>query len=860
MANCSLAGLTSGDHASNIDVLNFKNTLRGYRPNLEPQIFRQFRKIIYLNLQNSSISHLPNDVFFGLHRVENINLSFNKIKHLNGVVFKSLPSLRSLNLRGNLLSISPLEVIVSETLQYLDMGYCSLSSIPLYAFTSAPNLRHLILDGNDIQNLEYNALPRGLTYLNLANNNIVNAPINVFNSLTHLLHLDIRDNPINCSCTLLVYQDTLSGRAGIMEEVVCNNPPHLAGKKISAVNENQLCRHDYVHESDWNSLVYHRNNVHKRSKGEYSYDSERDDAMMNDGPLDLREPAEVMFTNDETNQMGSHMEARVSISSEGELENIASSTNTSEPEMMENDHFTKPEHESTETSVGDVEPATEATQPEESSQGEEIQSASQVANDNLIKEDSYTDGVSSTNDHSNTLHVLDDPSSSFKTLPSTVSESENTQNDQLPLEGVTETTEQIESKTEAIDEITIPTTQIADTSTPLAWPTIADQPDYNYDSQHDYIGSDNVTSSETLDTNSEPSDVFEGSGDDTEATSVSDSPSSTISFMEEHENETESSSFHTVSDDLDIVHSTVATEITSPSTDIDDVPLTTVVEPESTTEGSTEASITEMTPPELVSSSSESPSPSPEMSEPSTTEWSWTDLFSHVSTEPSSTEIVTSESSKTSSTTSSFWNENERDTASSSSTTEAEEIPPTSIRKGKTLHTLSDTTLPNEVELVKQNVGSTKNENIESYPSRPQSEKSAVLSSLAYTVPALLLALILVILTVIVCRRKRRNSKHIIRLPVDPETAAGTELQDMLLPKPPENGIKVLPKNYTNGTTPVTNGKAKEPQDKEEMVPVLSPDPEPEWDEKPEPIEAVTARMTVIAPPQTPIFIQKPLT
>ena len=101
---------------------------------------------------------------------------------------------------------------------------------------------YMSLDGNRLQTLKYNSLPRGLIYLNIANNMMINVPIELLTSLTSLRRLDLSGNPINCTCPLMDLQDWFSGRGVTFDnEVICASPPQYAGRSWNEVNENELC-------------------------------------------------------------------------------------------------------------------------------------------------------------------------------------------------------------------------------------------------------------------------------------------------------------------------------------------------------------------------------------------------------------------------------------------------------------------------------------------------------------------------------------------------------------------------------------------------------------------------------------------
>ncbi|KAL1123243.1 hypothetical protein AAG570_002330 [Ranatra chinensis] len=260
-ANCSTsafhphAGHQKSDHS--VVSLYVHHNQRQYAFKLFPSMFKSFKSVKYLDLSNCSIGSLPNDVFAGLVYITEIDLSFNNIKHLNGAVFSSLRNLQCLRVRGNPLYISPWNAIVSKSLTELDMGYCSLQNVPADTFLKVGRVTRLYLDGNKLNTIGH-IFPSGLSHLNLARNNIVNVPVEVLHSMTHLKTLDLSDNPINCTCHLLLLQDFYSGRGiAFTNEVACAYPPQYAGRRVSRINEDELCKDElFTKEGHINNIGY----------------------------------------------------------------------------------------------------------------------------------------------------------------------------------------------------------------------------------------------------------------------------------------------------------------------------------------------------------------------------------------------------------------------------------------------------------------------------------------------------------------------------------------------------------------------------------------------------------------------------
>uniref|UniRef100_A0A224XH61 Putative mucin 68d n=1 Tax=Panstrongylus lignarius TaxID=156445 RepID=A0A224XH61_9HEMI len=258
-ANCSGSALSSPPQPSQIDVLNVRPHYLGFRTRLSPKGFKTFHNIKYLNLSNTTVTTIPDDVFNGLNYIITIDLSYNKIKRLNGGVFKELITLQTLLLRGNpLLLTKSDDIIVSKSLRKLDMGYCGLRNIPVGTFAQVVSLTALFLDGNYIQIVDHHSLPSRLTYLNLAKNYIVNVPIVVLRSMKSLTRIDLSENSINCTCQLLLLQDTFSGQGRSFEnDITCSAPKQFFGQKLSHINENHLCNLEFTKKQRLtNSIKY----------------------------------------------------------------------------------------------------------------------------------------------------------------------------------------------------------------------------------------------------------------------------------------------------------------------------------------------------------------------------------------------------------------------------------------------------------------------------------------------------------------------------------------------------------------------------------------------------------------------------
>lgn len=275
--------------------------------------FNQARHLKYLNLGNNSIYFIHKKAFYGVKGLVEIDLSYNFIEELDPMLFQHLSSLTTLTLRGNSIQLIPgVPFVVSNSIQHLDIGQCRLKSIPRGIFYGLKRLRYLSLDGNLLKSLKYNSLPKGLKYLNLSQNLIVNVPSEVLSSLSNLRRISLGENPINCSCSLMNLQDWLSGRGVIFEDnVVCALPQEYSGTSWSKVDENKLCLAEARRDEISLSTPYSKMFKNKFTKDKYfqNENSYSEENLQSDQPhlIHSNTQSEILFQNDETVAMGEMM-------------------------------------------------------------------------------------------------------------------------------------------------------------------------------------------------------------------------------------------------------------------------------------------------------------------------------------------------------------------------------------------------------------------------------------------------------------------------------------------------------------------------------------------------------------------------
>lgn len=752
-ADCNIYALSNVKRPVDLDEVKFVSSQPLV---LTSTIFKHFRSVKVLNLSYMKIRTVPTDSFHGMKYLTEIDLSYNRIKRVNGSSYKNLKSLKTLRLRGNPLQLTLSDVIVSKSLEELDLGQCSLTDLKPGVFKQVPSLTDLSLDGNLLTTLENSLFPKGLRFLNLARNKISIVPTKVLVSLHNLAEVDVSENPINCTCSLLLMDDLFAGEGKLLlHNATCFSPPRYEGKRLHELYENNVCRSELMPDTNTNSIL--------RSTKDRSWQS-----LMQGGD----------FADFQADQPPRESDSGETQSNESQNNKIQGGhLGLHDPDKTENDDY----DEGTYTTAHDYdghEQWTGSDEGEGSGEGyynpkfphfEETEDQASSTKKYLDFTEGWEIRVESSTEPSPSVNIetsSTEPTSSVSVETSSTGSTSLAEEISPSTEETTSAAVEMSSSTETISSSSIDTSSSAETSSVAV----------------EMTSSTEETSSATAET-------------------YSSTETSTLAAVEMSSSTEETSS--------------ATVEISS--------------SPEASTLGSvqTSSSTEQASSPAVKTSSSTEQTSSSDVEMSSTTE------------ETSSAGVVQVETQGTTPTDSNYFSQWDSDETTEASTEAVLVVEP---EFKKTVE------LPNENEVFI--------ETKEGFSKEEKREDKGLEMYAIYAITALIVAVILLLVLVSVCRRKRGKS-YKVSLPADPEANSATEMQDMLLPKPPENGIKVVPKNYSNGNT--ANGKSEQ---KEEERPVLAEperDPENDWEDKVGPIEAVTARMCVLARPQTPIYIHKSL-
>lgn len=100
-------------------------------------------------MNDNSIDHIDLDAFAGLKKLNTVILSRNRLEAFDNRIFEQNPQLFSVDLAENTFMNLPNEpLIISQSLQMLDMKKCKMTNLPERVFEALPNIRSIDLSGN----------------------------------------------------------------------------------------------------------------------------------------------------------------------------------------------------------------------------------------------------------------------------------------------------------------------------------------------------------------------------------------------------------------------------------------------------------------------------------------------------------------------------------------------------------------------------------------------------------------------------------------------------------------------------------------------------------------------------------------
>ncbi|CAH2040712.1 unnamed protein product, partial [Iphiclides podalirius] len=173
--------------------------------NITREVFGSMLMLQYLDLSHNQIFHMEYDCFKKVKNLQIIDLSYNNLIEMPIEVFHEMLALTSVDLSDNRLRNILDNLIISPSIERLDLSNNDLSRVPTNCLShaAAANLVELDLSGNTIPAVSITDLVqrfRSLAWLDLSNNHLVRVEGGSFGALPKLRWLDLSNNsPFNPS-------------------------------------------------------------------------------------------------------------------------------------------------------------------------------------------------------------------------------------------------------------------------------------------------------------------------------------------------------------------------------------------------------------------------------------------------------------------------------------------------------------------------------------------------------------------------------------------------------------------------------------------------------------------------------------
>ncbi|XP_069694790.1 insulin-like growth factor-binding protein complex acid labile subunit [Periplaneta americana] len=208
--------------------------------NLEAEIFEGLTSLEWLNLAHNLLYSLRSDVFIGLNNLKNLFLSHNRLSTLHPDVFMHLTKLNALYLDENeeLQIPSNSSFLNIQTVEFLRISDCNVSSVTPISFENATNLTRLVLSNNNLKTIDYN----------------------IFRVMPKLTRLFLEGNPLECDCGLLklwrwCQEHGIEVVEYVEHFVLCESPEQVSGLWWGVLGKAQCKNGSIMFEEDYNSVV-----------------------------------------------------------------------------------------------------------------------------------------------------------------------------------------------------------------------------------------------------------------------------------------------------------------------------------------------------------------------------------------------------------------------------------------------------------------------------------------------------------------------------------------------------------------------------------------------------------------------------
>jgi len=153
-------------------------------------VFKDYCIVDNLSLSVNQIIFFDCRAFYELRKLRNVDLLYNNLKFINASIFSDNPVLQTVSFNGNPLVYVPdsSPILASYSVTFLDLSFCSLTSLNSHTLSQLPSLQILDLSSSNLQELHQYIL----------------------NTMTELILLNLSNNWWKCDCDIVEVLNWLS--------------------------------------------------------------------------------------------------------------------------------------------------------------------------------------------------------------------------------------------------------------------------------------------------------------------------------------------------------------------------------------------------------------------------------------------------------------------------------------------------------------------------------------------------------------------------------------------------------------------------------------------------------------------------
>ncbi|XP_030591715.1 chondroadherin-like protein [Archocentrus centrarchus] len=235
---------------------------------LDPKAFAGAPRLTYLHLERNRLAQFPGSALSLLPSLSVLHLEENAISKLeaSGLPSSVSSKLSELYLSNNNLTVIAKGALDSVSLIALHLDSNQLTEVPTHALLETPNLQEFNLSRNSVhwvgpkafqpisqslkrlymdhmgmEKISRDALlglGSGLQTLTMRGNQLKELPD--LSPLSNLEVVDLRDNPLQCDCSLLPLRRWMEN-VSLEVAATCGHPPDLRGQKVQDIHIFKSC-------------------------------------------------------------------------------------------------------------------------------------------------------------------------------------------------------------------------------------------------------------------------------------------------------------------------------------------------------------------------------------------------------------------------------------------------------------------------------------------------------------------------------------------------------------------------------------------------------------------------------------------